>query len=91
MVTNRKFILFDEAEAQIETPVIFLEERGKIRLICGKKRLLLDEHEISYPYVTLTRQQGLNWQIIQETIASLTQPVITLDLLNALNVRIENK
>lgn len=91
MVTNRKFILFDEAEAQIETPVIFLEERGKIRLICGKKRLLLDEHEISYPYVTLTRQQGLNWQIIQETIASLTQPVITLDLLNALNARIENK
>lgn len=91
MVTNRKFILFDEAEAQIETPVIFLEERGKIRLICGNNRLTLDTNETAYPYITFARQQGLNWQIIQETIASLTQPVVTLDLLNALNVRIENK
>lgn len=91
MVTNRKFILFDEAEAQIEMPVIFLEERGKIRLICGNNRLTLDTNETAYPYITFARQQGLNWQVIQETIASLMQPVVTLDLLNALNARIENQ
>lgn len=90
LVSNRKFILFEEDEAHAETPLLFLEERGKIRLICGKNRLMLNEQELAYPYVTFTRQQGLNWQKIQEIIASLTQPIATLDLLNALNSHIKN-
>ena len=51
---------------------------------------MLNEQELAYPYVTFTRQQGLNWQKIQEIIASLTQPIVTLDLLNALNKHIKN-
>ena len=90
LVSNRKFILFEEDEAHIETPLLFLEERGKIRLVCGKNRLMLSAQELAYPYVTFTRQQGLNWQKIQEIITSLTQPIVTLDLLNALNKHIKN-
>ena len=90
LVSNRKFIFFEEDEAQTSTPLLFLEERGKIRLICGKNRLLLNEQEVAFPYTTFTRQQGLNWQKIQEIIASLNQPIATLDLLNALNKHIKN-
>ncbi len=90
LVSNRKFIFFEEDEAQINTPLLFLEERGKIRLICGTNRLLLNEQDLAYPFITFTRQQGLNWQMIQEIITSLPQPIVTLDLLNALQKKIEN-
>lgn len=90
LITKRKFIFFDEAEANVETPLLFLEERGKNRLICGANRLILNKNELAYPFVTYSRQHGLNWQIIQETITSLPQPIVTLDLWKALNKIIEN-
>ena len=90
LVSNKKLIFFEEDEAQINTPLLFLEERGKIRLICGTNRLLLNEQDAAYPFITFTRQQGLNWQMIQEIITSLPQPIVTLDLLNALQKKIEN-
>ena len=85
LISSQKFIQFDEAEASVDTPIILLKERQKIRLICGKKRLDLFDEELAYPYVLFDRQQGLNWQTIQETVSSLSQPVVSLTLLDALN------
>lgn len=85
LTPQKKFFFFEEDVASIHTPLILLEERGKIRLICGENRLMLNSNEVAYPYVIYQRQQGLNWQMIQSTIAKLPKPINSFNLINALN------
>ena len=86
LINGQKFILFEEADCNADTPIVFLEEREKNRLICGEHRLLLDENEEFIPFITYQRQQGLSWKIIQETIAELPHPIVSSDLIHALNI-----
>ena len=86
LINGQKFILFEETDCNAETPIVFLEEREKNRLICGEHRLLLDENEEFIPFITYQRQQGLSWKIIQETIAELQHPIVSSDLIHALNI-----
>jgi hypothetical protein len=86
LIYSQKFILFEEAECNFETPIVFLEEREKNRLICGERRLLLNEKEAFIPFIRYQRQQGLSWKIIQETISDLPHPIVSSDLIHALNL-----
>jgi hypothetical protein len=90
LVKNQKFILFDEAEAEFSTPVLLLQERQRVRLICGKNRIALSKTDKAFPFVLFERQQGLSWQLIQEIISKLPQPIVTLDLLKELNKASKN-
>lgn len=86
LIYGQKIILFDEADCSFKTPIVFLEERQKNRLICGERRLLLDENEEFIPFITYQRQQGLSWKTIQNTIAELPHPIVSSDLIHALNI-----
>ena len=80
---------FDEMDADFETPVLLLQERNKIRLIHGEKRMALSQVEHAYPYLLLNRQQGINWQTIQHVIQQLTPPIQVTQLYTALMAHIQ--
>lgn len=83
-IHTQKFIQFDEQEADFSTPILLLEERQKVRIIHGEKRLALADAEQAYPYLILHRRHGLNWQMIQAAISALPKPVNVLELYNAI-------
>ena len=84
LIHTQKFIHFDEPEPTLHTPLLLLQERQKIRLIHGQKRMALSRTEQALPYLILHRQQGLNWQSIQNAIQQLPQPIDVISLYQAL-------
>lgn len=90
LLHTQKFIQFEEPEAQFSTPILLLQERQKLRLIHGDQRLALSRTEQAYPYLILSRQQGLNWQTIQTVINQLPQPIDVQQLYQALKLYIED-
>ena len=88
-IHTQKFLHFDEMDADFETPVLLLQERNKIRLIHGEKRMALSQVEHAYPYLLLNRQQGINWQTIQHVIQQLTPPIQVKQLYTALTAHIQ--
>ena len=87
LIQTQKFIQFIETPAKSQTPILLLKERQKIRVIHGDNRLNLALNETAYPYLLLDRQQGLSWQLIQEVIQSLNQPIDVLTLHKALSMQ----
>lgn len=83
-INTQKFIQFDEQDADFSTPILLLEERQKIRVIHGHKRLALADNETAYPYLILHRRHGLNWKMIQSAISVLSQPINVLELHKAI-------
>jgi len=83
-IHTQKFIQFSEPEADFSTPILLLEERQKIRVIHGEKRLALSKTETAYPYLILHRRHGLNWQMIQSIISTLPQPIHAAELYEAI-------
>ena len=81
---TQKFIQFVETPAYVTTPLLLLKERQKIRVIHGEQRLNLYSDESAYPYLLLDRQQGISWQLIQEVIQSLPQPIDPITLYKAI-------
>ena len=90
LIQTQKFIHFDEPDADFNTPILLLQERQKLRLIHGQKRLALSRTEQAYPCLILNRQQGLNWQTIQTVINQLTQPIDVQQLYQALKLYIHD-
>lgn len=84
LMQTQKFIQFIETPATVETPLLLLKERQKIRVIHGDNRLNLALNEIAYPYLLLDRQQGISWQLIQEVIQTLPQPIDPIELYEAI-------
>lgn len=84
LIQTQKFIQFIETPATPDTPLLLLKERQKIRVIHGDHRLQLSLHEIAYPYLLLDRQQGISWQLIQEVIQGLAQPIDPIRLYEAI-------
>jgi hypothetical protein len=80
LLHSQKFIQFDETAATLQTPLLLLKERQKIRVIHGQNRLNLNHNESAYPYLLLDRQQGISWQLIQDVIQSLSQPIDPVQL-----------
>jgi hypothetical protein len=70
--------------------LLLLQERQKIRLIHGQKRMALLRTEQTFPYLILHRQQGLNWQSIQNVIQKLPQPIDVISLYQALKQMTED-
>ncbi|UUS64950.1 MULTISPECIES: hypothetical protein [unclassified Acinetobacter] len=70
--------------------MLLLQERQKIRLIHGQKRLTLSRTEQALPYLILHRQHGLNWQSIQNVIQQLSQPIDVISLYQALKQMTED-
>lgn len=85
LIRPHKFIHFDEMPADPQTPLLLLEERGKLRLIHGQKRLQIQSQEIALPYLLIKREQGLNWQQIKQVIWELPQPIEVHELYQALS------
>ena len=83
-INTQKLIQFDEQDADFSTPILLLEERQKIRVIHGHKRLALADNETAYPYLILHRRHGLNWKMIQSAISALAQPINVLELHEAI-------
>ena len=84
LINTQKFIKFEETLADLNTPILVLKERNKIRIIHGKNRLALSKQEHAFPYLMLDRQAGISWQYIQEKLALLPHPVQPLQLYQAL-------
>ena len=84
LINTQKFIKFEETSADLNTPILVLKERNKIRIIHGKNRLALSKQEHAFPYLMLDRQAGISWQYIQEKLALLPHPVQALQLYQAL-------
>jgi hypothetical protein len=80
LLQTQKFIQFIEAPATVQTPVLLLKERQKIRIIHGENRLNITPSETAYPYLLLDRQDGISWQLIQEVIHQLPQPIDPITL-----------
>lgn len=87
-INTQKFIQFDETPADFNTPILLLKERQKIRIIHGKNRVALAKGEHAYPYIMLDRQQGANWKLIQDTIQTMPQPILALQLYEAIQKHI---
>ena len=85
---TQKFIQFEESPADIQTPLLLLKEKQKIRLIHGKNRLNLSLQESAYPYLLLDRQQGITWQRIQSVINQLNSPIHVTQLYDAIQKNI---
>ncbi|RKG31319.1 hypothetical protein [Acinetobacter tianfuensis] len=81
---SQKFILFDETPAELQTPILLLQERHKIRVIHGENRIALNRSERAYPYLMLHRQHNMTWQRIHAVILELPQPIDVLTLYHAL-------
>ncbi|MGE8685427.1 MAG: hypothetical protein ACN6OV_13330 [Acinetobacter sp.] len=90
LIQTQKFIHFDEPDTDFNTPILLLQERQKLRLIHGQKRLALSRTEQTYPCLILNRQQGLNWQTIQTVINQLAQPIDVQQLYQALKLYIHD-
>ena len=75
LIQTQKFIQFEESPADIQTPLLLLKERHKIRLIHGQNRLNLSRTELAYPYLLLERHQGISWQLIQTILTQLESPI----------------
>lgn len=75
LIQAQKFIQFEESPADIQTPLLLLKERHKIRLIHGQNRLNLSRTESAYPYLLLDRHQGVSWQLIQTILTQLASPI----------------
>ena len=75
LIQTQKIIQFDESPANIQTPLLLLKERQKIRIIHGQKRLALSPTESAYPYFLLERHHGISWQMIQMIIAQFRSPI----------------
>ncbi|WP_347453245.1 hypothetical protein [Acinetobacter thermotolerans] len=75
LIVTKKLITFDEVEAEFHTPMLLLEERQKLRLIHGEKRLSLSSSEQVYPCLILKRDQQINWQMIHQIILDFKEPI----------------
>ncbi|WP_347473358.1 hypothetical protein ABEF86_01310 [Acinetobacter thermotolerans] len=75
MMATKKLIIFDEAEAEFNTPLLLLEERQKLWVIHGEKRLSLSSSEQVYPCLILKRDQQINWQMIHQIIRDFKEPI----------------
>ncbi|MDM1251699.1 hypothetical protein HXZ77_11300, partial [Acinetobacter johnsonii] len=84
LLNSRKFIQFEESSADVNTPILVLKERQKIRVIHGQKRVELSRTEIAYPCLVLDRQHGVNWQLIQNTISTLPEPITVFQLFDSI-------
>jgi len=84
LLNSRKFIQFEESSADVNTPILVLKERQKIRVIHGQKRVELSRTEIAYPCLVLDRQHGVSWQLIQNTISTLPQPITVFQLFDSI-------
>ena len=84
LLNSRKFIQFEESSADVNTPILVLKERQKIRVIHGQKRVELSRTEIAYPCLVLDRQHGVSWQLIQNTISTLPEPITVFQLFDSI-------
>lgn len=84
LLNSRKFIQFEESSADVNTPILVLKERQKIRVIHGQKRVELSRTEIAYPCLVLDRQHGISWQLIQNTISTLPEPITVFQLFDSI-------
>ncbi len=84
LLNSRKFIHFKESPADVNTPILVLKERQKIRVIHGQKRVELSRTEIAYPCLVLDRQHGVSWQLIQNTISTLPEPITVFQLFDSI-------
>ncbi|RKG40667.1 MULTISPECIES: hypothetical protein [Acinetobacter] len=84
LVHTPKFILFEEAAATRQTPILLLLERNKTRVIHGENRMAFDHSESAYPYLLLNRQQDITWQRIHNIILEMPQPIDVLTLYQTL-------
>ena len=84
LLNSRKFIHFEESPADVNTPILVLKERQKIRVIHGQKRVELSRTEIAYPCLVLDRQHGVSWQLIQNTISTLPKPITVFQLFDSI-------
>ncbi|MBB4808639.1 hypothetical protein HNP31_000317 [Acinetobacter johnsonii] len=84
LLNSRKFIQFEESSADANTPILVLKERQKIRVIHGQKRVELSRTEIAYPCLVLDRQHGVSWQLIQNTISTLPEPITVFQLFDSI-------
>ncbi|WP_227556919.1 hypothetical protein [Acinetobacter johnsonii] len=84
LLNSRKFIQFEESSADVNTPILVLKERQKIRVIHGQKRVELSRTEIAYPCLLLDRQHGVSWQLIQNTISTLPEPITVFQLFDSI-------
>ncbi|MDN5646551.1 MAG: hypothetical protein L0G67_14595, partial [Acinetobacter sp.] len=84
LLNSRKFIQFEESSADVNTPILVLKERQKIRVIHGQKRVELSRAEIAYPCLVLDRQHGVSWQLIQNTISTLPEPITVFQLFDSI-------
>lgn len=80
LLQTHKFIQFEENTATVQTPLLLLKDRQKLRLIHGQNRLNLNMQESAYPYLLLDRQQGISWQLIQSALNELNTPVLCAEL-----------
>ena len=70
-----KLVPFEESIAQVNTPILLLKDRLKLRLIHGEKRLNLSKNESAYPALIFTRQDGVSWRLVKHALNELTKPV----------------
>ena len=90
LIQTQKFIQFEESPADIQTPLLLLKERHKIRLIHGQNRLNLSRTEVAYPYLLLDRHQGVSWQLIQTILTQLAPPIDCHQLYKAIQKHISD-
>lgn len=70
-----QLVSFHEETANKMTPVILLKEQQHHRVIHGQNRLHLAKDESFVPYKIFTREQGISWQKLQETLQTLPEPI----------------
>ena len=91
LLNSRKFIHFKESPADVNTPILVLKERQKIRVIHGQKRVELSRTEIAYPCLVLDRQHGVSWQLIQNTISTLPEPITVFQLFDSIQKQLSSE
>ena len=91
LLNSRKFIQFEESSADVNTPILVLKERQKIRVIHGQKRVELSRTEIAYPCLVLDRQHGVSWQLIQNTISTLPKPITVFQLFDCIQKQLSSE
>lgn len=91
LIHSHKFIQFEEAPADVHTPILLLKERQKIRIIHGQNRIGLSTSEVAYPYLLLDRQNGVNWQLIQSALATLSEPINVFQLFDSIEEQISTE
>ena len=75
LILTQRFIPFEEADADAQTPLILMKERQKYRVIHGENRLQFDADALGSPCILFSRQDGLSWQIIRELLDQLETPI----------------